>query len=530
MPKDMQPAADGADGANESFDGVRIEALAPGPSREPDQPDQGTRSNPDGSATAPGWTKRLSTRGKLARALIVALAVLVALLVLLPRSTFTLPPAIARLLTPAPTQTPLPGAFTSGPWEPVAGPPVPAGTYYELTASPVDPLTAYTCTLAVSADPTSPSSAHQVTVWSTHDAGVSWGQVSLPTISGTSCAVSPARDRSHRVTLSVIDDVLDQNAQACAHSQFFLSENDGATWRRIQHTSLAPPVSQYGFCTLWAVGRRLYLDTYVSNNDDQGRSFLERSDDAGLTWARADHGLEGVGTAWYAQPFESSGDTLGAFVDHYSNGALVNADLWVTRDAGVHWQHMGPVTTNASHTSTPVNVLVTEAGLGGAPKACRCVFALSYPHYAGHIIGQYVYTSHDSTSWTSLPPIPVKGTNALRSGIYDTLGITAEGKLLVLGAEPSEGVAAVPDQTGDFNGLPPRLWAWDTHTGRWELAETRVPCPDLQSCQFYPTGAAMVAGADGKTRGTTFWLTRVEGAGQSQPATFTFFRLFMPVD
>jgi hypothetical protein len=94
-------------------------------------------------------------------------------------------------------------------------------------------LTAYACTLAVSADPTSSYSARPLTVWSTHDAGVRWAPASLPTITGTSCDVTPARDRSHRVTLSVTDDALDQNAQACAHSQYFLSEDDGATWRRI---------------------------------------------------------------------------------------------------------------------------------------------------------------------------------------------------------------------------------------------------------------------------------------------------------
>jgi hypothetical protein len=53
----------------------------------------------------------------------------------------------------------------------------------------------------------------------THDAGVRWRQASLPPLSGVSCALSPARDGSQTVTLSVTNDALDQNAQACAHSQ-----------------------------------------------------------------------------------------------------------------------------------------------------------------------------------------------------------------------------------------------------------------------------------------------------------------------
>ena len=210
---------------------------------------------------------------------------LVALLVLLPRSSFTLPPAIARLLTPAPTATPQPGHFTAGQWVQVAGPPVQTAEYYDLLASPVDPLTAYTCTIPVPSDPSSPYSARPVTVWVTHDGGVRWTQAALPPIMGTACEVSPARDGSHRVTLSVTDDVLDQHAQACAHSQYFLSEDDGATWRRLQHPSIAPPISQSGVCTLSAAGHHLYVSASVYN-DNQGRSFLERSDDGGLSWAR----------------------------------------------------------------------------------------------------------------------------------------------------------------------------------------------------------------------------------------------------
>jgi hypothetical protein len=177
-----------------------------------------------------------------------------------------------------------------------------------------------------------------------------------------------------------------------------------------------------------------------------------------------------------------------------------------------------------------VGYLVTEASLGGGPKACRCVFALTYSGYLDATIGRRAYVSHDYTHWSPLPPIPVMGTSALRSGVYHMLGATADGKLLALGAEPSVGVVATPDRSGQATGPPPRLWAWDTHAGRWELAETRVPCQDLQSCTLYASGSSAVVGTDGKIQGTMFWLTGVEGAGQSQPATFTVYRLFIPAD
>ena len=183
------PSPDNTHDAHESFDGMRIEEIAPRPSTAPDQSE---RSSAEGLVAAPDWTQRLSTRGKLARVLIVALAVLVALFALLPRSTFTLPPGIARLLTPAPTQTPLPGAFTSGSWEPVPGPPIPVGSYYALTASPTDPATAYACMVLASADATGVMISPSVALWLTHDAGQTWREATLPR-SGVSTAWSPRR-------------------------------------------------------------------------------------------------------------------------------------------------------------------------------------------------------------------------------------------------------------------------------------------------------------------------------------------------
>jgi hypothetical protein len=170
MHKNTQSGADAAaDESYESFGGAQIERMASGASKAPREAAHLGLERP---LIAPSWMKRLSTRGKLSRALVVALALLVALLVVLPRSTITLPPGIARLLTPAPTQTPQPGHFTVGQWEQVSGPPVQTTDYYDLLASPVDPLTAYTCTLPVPSDPTSPYSARPATVWVTHDAGV----------------------------------------------------------------------------------------------------------------------------------------------------------------------------------------------------------------------------------------------------------------------------------------------------------------------------------------------------------------------
>ncbi len=176
-----------------------------------------------------------------------------------------------------------------------------------------------------------------------------------------------------------------------------------------------------------------------------------------------------------------------------------------------------------------MGLLITEANLGGGPKACHCLYALLSPLAGGASTELRLAMSHDATDWSPLPPLPVTGATAVRSGVYNILGATVDGKLLVLGADPSEGAVATPDAAGRLIGPPPRLWAWDSWTGRWELAELRVPCQDLQTCTLYATGAAAVFGAADAPQGTQFWLTGAARGEESQP-TQTFYRLFIPAD
>jgi hypothetical protein len=118
MRGEREPVTGGPDEADDALDGVRVEPIAPNEQKE---------SSANQSISALSWTKRLSTRGKLARALIAMLAVLVALLVVLLRTSFTLPPQITRLLTPAPTQTRSPGRLSAGQLEQVPTPDCPRG-------------------------------------------------------------------------------------------------------------------------------------------------------------------------------------------------------------------------------------------------------------------------------------------------------------------------------------------------------------------------------------------------------------------
>jgi photosystem II stability/assembly factor-like uncharacterized protein len=518
MRSEKDPALGDPDGADESLESVRVEPIAP---------DEVVYPGARRSASAPGWTKRISTRGKLARALVIALAALVALVVIFPRTNVSLPPAVARLLTPAPTQTPTPGRFTAGEFEQISIPDVPNMTSYAIAPSPRDPATAYTCLFPLQLDPNTGAPSGEISLWITQDAGRTWSKVALPKVIGTNCDVEPAQDGSPRMTMSVTNYALDQSAQPCAHSRFFLGE-DGLTWREIQHTSLAPATSSNGDCALWATRRHLFISTNVYSNGDLGQPLLERSDDGGQTWRRADQGLETLRASWYAQPLDSGGESLITIVTRYDSGSLARSDLWITRDAGATWQRLGPATPPTSQVSGDIEFLLTEAHVGGGPQLCHCAYGVSNPYGGSRLAGQHIYRTTDYTRWTPLPPTPVQGTSAARSGVYQVLETTMDGKLLALGADPTIGVPALPDHNGQVSGPPPRLWAWDARVGRWEVAGVNAPCDDLQTCYLYSTGVSVASGADGSARGTYLWLTLEPAHNDTAPPVPHYYRLFIP--
>jgi hypothetical protein len=517
MRGENEPAIGGrSDTDGGSVEDARIEPL------QPTQPDESDASRPTSGAPAPGWTKRLSARGKLARALVVALAMLVTLAVLLLRSAAPLPPQIAKLLTPAPTRTPTPGQFTTGAFEPVPPPDIPGANMARLMPSPRDPATAYVCPNQSAQDPTSGESP----LWVTHTAGQTWSRVALPADRGTGCDVEPAWDGSHRVVISASTDAPNQAVLACASNRFYLSDDDGATWRAIALTSLAPPVSQNSDCFMSVTARHLFLDIVVNRNENQLQSMLERSDDDGQTWQRADQGLETLQpsqfqqTPWFALPLDGTGEALVMLVTNSTSGNVKQADFWVTHDAGAHWQRVpsealpGPAFPIGS-----ALLVMTEPALADASQACRCVILVN----TFNRFNQRAYSTRDLTHWTPSPPLPVKGANAQVSGIYATLGMTGDGRLVVIGPDPDADLSALIGGIGPFTNTPPALWLWDTHTGRWEVARTQLPCTSALDCyrlSLSLIGVSIGAGAPGQPPGTWFWI-RVEGPGRD-------FRLFIP--
>jgi hypothetical protein len=170
---------------------------------------------------------------------------------------------------------------------------------------------------------------------------------------------------------------------------------------------------------------------------------------------------------------------------------------------------------------------LTEPALADASRACHCVFVVN-PY---NVYNQRPYATRDLVHWTPLPPLPVKGASAQVSGVYAAVGMTGDGRLLALGPDPDADLSALIKGIGSSTKAPPALWIWDTHTGRWSVARTQLPCLRPQDCfqlPFLLAGVSVSAGANGQPPGTWFWLNGQAASGDNGPPIQTYYRLFIP--
>jgi hypothetical protein len=176
---------------------------------------------------------------------------------------------------------------------------------------------------------------------------------------------------------------------------------------------------------------------------------------------------------------------------------------------------------------------MTEPPLADESRACHCLFAADIPEGAPPPRYNWrPYYSHDLVHWTPLPPIPVKGTSAQISGVRSPLGITGDGRLLVFGPDPVEGLPSPSDSNGPLTKAEPALWVWDTHTGRWNVARTRFSCPDPQHCGIFDFGSSWVFstvgagdGTNGRSQGTWYWINVISAP---YSASNHYYRIFVP--
>ena len=362
-------------------------------------------------------------------------------------------------------------------WEKIALPTPAAGTQ-DFVVSPVDPALLFDCTANLQvADPGGSASPEPTTLWRSTDTGAHWQRSPLQLGSGTQCLISIAPDDPSRMTLQVTPS--EQGAQPCAYDEFYLSGDSGVTWQKLPpHTSLAPKSAENGWCDLQVTARYLFLAyTYDLGSSPQAPqvSRLERSDDDGITWMRADAGL---GTdALFFMPEIGPGETLTMPVVHPSSPAGPTATgLWTSPDAGQTWhlvstlpEYPGPI------------MLAARAQSGVAwPTSERPFYALEEEQSPSDLYRERVLQSGDGQHWLLLPPLPVSGVSDERRGILQALAVLPDGRLAVWGTDPRAGLPApnaIHEPTSAF-----WLWLWDPAARQWQSLPVPLKVTATEGC------------------------------------------------
>ena len=286
---------------------------------------------------------------------------------------------------------------------------------------------------------------------------------------------------------------------------------------------------------LHVTARHLFLETFFSNDGGYGQTILERSDDGGQTWQRADHGLENVGIQWYAQPLDSSGESLVALIQHFDNPGFDNrgqiqSDLWMTRDAGATWRHIDPAASDTLTANYEIGFLLTGVGGGVTSDSCHCAFGAAYPNGNSPFASQQIYRR-------PIHPLDATAADAdkghERTAFWRLSDAGHDRRWQAAGAGSRSSGGCSPALTKNNNNgwvssTPPALWAWNSRTGRWDVASTHIPCEDLQTCYVYSPGATAAIGAGGKVAGTWFWISATVNTDQNAPPTQAYYRVYIP--
>jgi hypothetical protein len=175
---------------------------------------------------------------------------------------------------------------------------LPSDQVQGFAVSPRDPSTLFACTATLPPPapddpfaPAQPATLQPFALWRSTDAGAHWSQFAPLDARGTTCALSIAPDDPRRVTFQV-SPYFAPGEQLCGQDSFYLSTDGGASWRPLPHHSIAPASVAYGWCDLHATAHHLFLAYSFSRASGAPQiGLLERSDDDGATWTRADRGL-----------------------------------------------------------------------------------------------------------------------------------------------------------------------------------------------------------------------------------------------
>lgn len=347
-----------------------------------------------------------------------------------------------------------------------------------VVVSSADPAILLACTAHLQMpEPPASTPTQSMTLWRTTDAGAHWTRYAPALGAGTQCLFSIAPDDPQRVTLHVTQMV--QDAQPCAHDSFYLSEDGGATWQQLPpHISIAPTAVTYGWCDLHVTRHHLFLAYSFkpsSSTSTFQMSLLERSDDNGVSWARADRGL-GAGALFF-MPDIGPGDALAATVVHeqtYPEPAVT--ELWTSEDAGQMWRRTSTLPQGAG-----TFLLASMPPKGSVwPTPEHPFYALEQEQIPANLYREHVLVSGDGQGWTALPPLPVPNVSEEHLGILQALSLLPDGRLAVWGTNPHGGLpspAAMQEPISAF-----WLWLWDPAAQRWQVMPSPLHTPATEGC------------------------------------------------
>lgn len=425
-------------------------------------------------------------RGALLVIQIALAAILVA--VLFPRIWTTpwptdAPYAVATIIQQSPQY------LGSTDWEQLALP-TPSADVINVRVSPANPHLLFACTAHLRRSLSGEKVAAQpVTLWRTMDTGAHWTRYTSTAGVGTACSFSIAPDDPQRVTFQVTQTV----AQPCSQERWYLSSDGGTTWHPLPPHQSVAPAAAFGWCDLHVTRHHLYLAySYERSSQAPQVSILERSDDNGIHWTHADHG---VGEdALFFMPALGPGDTLAMPV--ITNWRVSNRGastrLWESTDAGLTWRQQSALP------EYPGTIMLASQARPSHPWPDRThpFYVLEQEQILSNLYRERVLASADGQTWSLLPPLPVPGASAERRGILQSLVALPDGRLAIWGTDPQTGLQKISES------VPERFWfwLWNPSAGQWQVFPQPLPVSASEEC-----GLCWGAQAATDARGTT-WL------------------------
>ncbi|GHO51928.1 hypothetical protein KSB_04030 [Ktedonobacter robiniae] len=351
-----------------------------------------------------------------------------------------------------------PAQIVSANWERI---PLPGPLLAHMVASS-DPSTLYICTGSAAAP-------GPIVLWKKSRDEGQWRRINLSGATGTGCSFASTATQSAQIAVMITNTI--EKQRACDQNMLFLSSDDGASWERVPHTSIAPMGKGADFCQIAATEGHLYWwCSYSLSEHSPQVSILERSDDH-RTWTRADSALGQE--AFFSPPqVIDGGKNLVTIVTHLSSlSESSRSILWVSHGAGNSWQPQAALPEQVG--------TFLLAAPAQEPSQVTPLYVLAHEQLPSHLYQTQIYQSENESEWAQLPALPVPGRSSERSGLLQVLTVTSDGRLLAFGADPQTGITkpALQQPVASF-----RLWIWNPHLASWQVLSSPLRYTANEGC------------------------------------------------